>query len=226
MAIMESSANQPDTGLEMAVERSKLWRAGRTLRVRFLEGSRTVQEGVERYAREWTKFANIKFEFVTRGDAEIRIAFQDDGSWSAVGTDALVTRFFPKNEATMNYGWLTDDSPEEEISAVVLHEFGHALGCIHEHQNPATGIKWNKPVVYKDLGGPPNNWEPDAVDSNVFHHYSATRTNFTKYDEHSIMVYAFPASWTLDGQSQKENVVLSETDKAFISKQYPQVAGV
>jgi len=29
----------------------------------------------------------------------------------------------------------------------VLHEFGHALGLIHEHQNPASGgFKWNREV--------------------------------------------------------------------------------
>ena len=41
----------------------------------------------------------------------------------------------------MNYGWIDADSPEEELRSVVLHEFGHALGLIHEHQNPLSGIR-------------------------------------------------------------------------------------
>jgi hypothetical protein len=226
VAFAENPQNQPPSNQEMAVERAKLWRPGRKLRVRFLEGSRKVQEGVEHFARQWTELANITLDFVKTGDAEIRIAFQDDGSWSAVGTDALIRSFFPRDEATMNYGWLTEESSEEEISGVVLHEFGHALGCIHEHQNPAAGIKWNKEVVYRDLGGPPNNWEPADVDANVFEKYSVASTNFTAYDADSIMVYAFPKAWTLDGRSQKENSVLSAQDKAFIARQYPRSATV
>jgi len=44
----------------------------------------------------------------------------------------------------MNYGWLRDDTQDEEYSRVVLHEFGHALGCIHEHQQPKFGRVWDK----------------------------------------------------------------------------------
>lgn len=208
LALAENPQNRPTSNLEMAVERAKKWKPGRTLRVRFLEGTRRVQEGVEQFARQWTEHANITFDFVKTGDAEIRIAFKDDGSWSAVGTDALVRKLFPKDEATMNYGWLTDDSTDEEFSSVVLHEFGHALGCIHEHQNPAAGIKWNKSAVYSDLAGPPNNWESADVDSNVFEKYRRNSTNFTTYDADSIMVYSFPESWTLDRRSQKDNSVL------------------
>jgi hypothetical protein len=222
VAAQENPANVPAAGLEMALETKKLWKPGRTLRVRFLGGSPTVQAGVERFARQWMNHANINLSFVKNGDAEIRIAFADDGSWSAIGTDALVTSYFKKNEPTMNYGWLTDQSTDEDYSSVVLHEFGHALGCIHEHQSPGADIKWNKEVVYRDLGGPPNNWDRATVDSNVFEKYSAEQTQFTKFDPKSIMLYSFPKSWTLDGQTLKENKVLSETDKTFMAKQYPK----
>ena len=37
----------------------------------------------------------------------------------------------------MNYGWLEPDTSTREYQRVVRHEFGHALGMIHEHQNPA-----------------------------------------------------------------------------------------
>lgn len=222
VAVLENPSNATARGgMEMALETKKLWKPGRTLRIRFLEGQPKVQEGVERAAREWMKYANINLQFVKSGDAEIRIAFKDDGSWSAVGTDALVTSFFNAGEATMNYGWLTEQSTDEDYSSVVLHEFGHALGCIHEHQSPGADIKWNKEVVYRDLGGPPNNWDRAQVDSNVFQKYSAGQTQFTAFDPKSIMLYSFSKSWTLDGQTLKANKTLSETDKAFISKEYP-----
>jgi len=224
-AAVEHPSNLP-SGIvpELAVEHRKLWKPGRTLRVRFLEGKPAIQARVARFAQEWTKHANIRLEFVKTGDAEIRIAFQDDGSWSAVGTDALVVGFFKRDEPTMNYGWLTDDSTDADYSSVVLHEFGHALGCVHEHESPAMDIKWNKPVVYRDLGGPPNRWDKATVDSNMFHKYSTSQTKYTAFDPDSIMLYSFPASWTLDGKSYKENEKLSALDKKFIAECYPPLA--
>jgi hypothetical protein len=43
--------------------------------------------------------------------------------------------------------------------AACVHEFGHALGLIHEHQNPNRAIQWNRDAVINDLQGPPNNWD-------------------------------------------------------------------
>ena len=68
----------------------------------------------------------------------------------------------PQNEPTMNYGWLAPDNDDEEGPRVVTHEFGHALGCIHEHQNPP-GLIWNKRVVYEYYMKPPNNWTKEEV---------------------------------------------------------------
>jgi hypothetical protein len=191
---------------------SKRWPVGSTLRVRFLEGTPQQHEIVRKFAPEWTRHANLRLEFTTSPQAEIRIAFADDGSWSYIGTDCLG---FPPNRATMNYGWLDE--------GVVLHEFGHALGLIHEHQNPVGGIQWNKPAVYRDLGGPPNNWPPDVVDNNMFRTYDVDQINGTTLDPDSIMLYSFPASWTLNGFSAKENNVLSAMDKEFIGSRgaYP-----
>lgn len=225
VAALENPANVLPSGAhEMAVEKAKLWKPGRTLRVRFLEGSPTIQKRVRDWAQKWTEFANIKFDFVNAGDAEIRIAFRDDGSWSAIGTDCLLTQAFPKDQATMNYGWLTETAPDDVYSGVVLHEFGHALGCIHEHQSPDAKIEWNKEVVYRDLGGPPNNWDKATVDHNVFEKYDKGRTQFSAFDRDSIMLYAFPAAWTKSGGSTKENKQLSSTDKTFIAQRYPKGA--
>src|SRR5689334_17744843 len=76
--------------LRATVERRKLWQNGRTLRVKFLDGSATVQEKVKTVAKDWEAIANLKLDFVSSGSAEIRISFAEkDFSWSTVGTDAL-----------------------------------------------------------------------------------------------------------------------------------------
>ena len=48
----------------------------------------------------------------------------------------------------MNFGWFHDNSLENDFSATVTHEFGHAIGLIHEYRSPAGYIPWNKPAVY------------------------------------------------------------------------------
>lgn len=222
-AAEEHGLSGPPSPFEAALVKSKRWRAGRTLTIRFMDGEESLQKRVAAATHEWTKHANIKFDFGNHADAIIRVAFiQGAGSWSAVGTDALVEEWFPKNEPTMNYGWLEPSSSDEDVMSVVLHEFGHALGLIHEHQQPAAAIQWNKELVYRQLGGPPNNWNRNTVDHNVFSRLSKTELNFSMYDKDSIMHYFFPKEWTLDGTEFKENVRLSPLDRQFIAEQYPR----
>lgn len=203
-----------------AVLKYARWQPGDIITIRFLEGSPALQEKVRKAALEWTDIANLNFEFVTDGPADIRIAFvQGNGSWSWLGT---MCREHKEPEPTMNYGWLTDASDEAEIRRVVLHEFGHALGLIHEHQNPKHPIQWNKPAVYHDLGGPPNNWSPQIVDNNMFKLYEKSQVLATDLDPKSIMMYPIPRSWTLDGFSAGLNGELSDEDKDMIRSVYPR----
>jgi len=204
---------------ELAAVIGKKWKNGRTLRVRFLDGNSVVQTKLQPFAHEWSKFANITLAFGNDPNAEIRISFKQPGSWSYIGTDALS---IAKNQPTMNYGWLTPTTASDEYSRVVIHEFGHALGCIHEHQNPVANIPWDKDAVYRYYGGPPNNWTREQVDQNIFRRYSKSDTQFTTLDTKSIMLYAIDDKLTLGNYSVGWNKVLSPTDKTFIAKVYPK----
>ena len=206
--------NQP----QMAIVTSKMWQPGRVLRCRFLSGDSKVQENVVRHAQEWMKYANIGLTFGSDPQAEIRIDFVTDGSWSNIGTDALSV---DAGQATMNFGWLTPGTADEEYRRVVVHEFGHALGCIHEHQNPAGNIQWNKDAVYRYYQGPPNNWSRAQVDHNLFEKYSSSITQFSQLDPRSIMMYPVPAQFTTDGFSVGMNTDLSPMDKTYIARWYP-----
>ncbi len=210
---------QPQSGEEMAVVFAKKWNKGQTLRVHLFEGDEYVKEKVRQYAREWEDHANIKFDFVDDPTAEIRVSFNLDGSsWSAVGRDALNIDWFPPNQPTMNYGWLMPDSDEEEFSRVIIHEFGHAIGCIHEHSSPSAGIPWDKPKVYAYYAA--RGWDAATVDNNVFRKYSASVTQFSQFDPESIMLYPVPEELTIGDYSVGWNRHLSETDKEFIGDMY------
>lgn len=57
----------------------------------------------------------------------------------------------------MNFGWMWDRVPAEDLRATILHEFGHALGLVHEHQYWWSQLYWNIPEVYREYRGPSNN---------------------------------------------------------------------
>jgi hypothetical protein len=199
-----------------AVLRAKKWPNGSTLRVRFLGGNSTQQDIVRQFAPQWSQHANLKLDFTNGPGSDIRISFvESDGAWSYIGIDC---KGIPLHEATMNLGW--------QDEGVVLHEFGHAIGLIHEHQNPMGGIKWNRDNVIRDLSGPPNNWDLATIEHNIFEAYAAEQINSTSLDKESIMLYAIPAHWTMDGFQSEPNEVLSEVDKRFIGDEvnYPLAA--
>ena len=191
----------------------KMWITGSTLQVRFLEGSASQKAIVIEQAAWWTDHANLNIEFNDAPDAEIRIAFdQNDGAWSYIGTDATN---IPQNQPTMNLAFLD--------GGTAAHEFGHAIGLAHEHQNPEGGIQWNEEVVISDLSRPPNSWDEATVRHNVLNKYSADQIRGTAFDPDSIMLYFFPDSWVKNGSGTKANEVLSDLDIAFIASEnaYP-----
>lgn len=207
----------------MAVINSKKWPRGTKLRCRFLDGSAKMRKKVEAVAHRWEKYCDIRFKFVITGPAEIRISFYaDDGSWSAVGRDALNRGYFPAHQPTMNYGWLRDGTDDAEYSRVVLHEFGHALGCIHEHQSPKFTRKWDTAAVMKYFQGPPNYWSPADIKYNVLQKYSPAGISATRFDPKSIMLYEFDASLFADGLGPTNtNSALSAVDIKMITSMYP-----
>lgn len=207
----------------MALVNSKKWQGGSVLKCRFLDGSAKMKKKVEAYAHQWEQYCSIRFKVVASGSAEIRISFSaDSGSWSAVGRDALNQSYFPLYQPTMNYGWLRDDTPNDEYSRVVLHEFGHALACIHEHQQPRFDRLWDKNAVMKYFQGPPNYWSPADIQHNVLDTFSPTGMSFTRYDSDSIMLYAFDGRLFSDGKGPTNgNTKLSTTDIDMIKSMYP-----
>ena len=195
----------------LALLTGKTWKTGQQIDVWLINPSSQQAAEFQEAAEEWMRYANVDIRVTNQRSAIVRVTFDPtQGAWSLLGTDA--TRV--GRQPTMNLGF---NSP-----GTYLHEIGHMLGAIHEHQNPQGGIEWDREAVIRDLIGPPNYWDGRTIHRNMFHKYDEDLTNGSKVDPHSIMLYAIPDHWTLDGFSSEPNVRLSDLDKQWIRQQYPK----
>lgn len=129
----------------------------------------------------------------------------------------------------------------------ILHEFGHLLGQMHEHQNhlnpsgdpnKANPLVFNIPAMEKDL-----NLTKDFIENNIVQSYQCiTNQNQCKgyydstigacsnkcpysgsdFDPKSIMLYTVPKKFLLQGPEITPNFEYSDTDKLWLSKKYPK----
>lgn len=153
---------------------------------------------------------NLTFKFVEK-DGDVRVSFmKGKGSWALLGTDCLT---LPKDQPTVNFGWMD--------VATIIHEFGHVIGMIHEHQNPlGKGIPWDTKKVYawaKSTQG----WDEKTTYNNILMKYDLTQINGSSYDPKSIMLYFFPGILTTTGIGTQQNRVLSNNDIKYILNMYP-----
>ena len=209
-----------ENGSRAAVLKDWKWTNGQTIKIKFLNGTDYQQKQVKKYIAEWAQYVNLNFEYVTSGASNLAIGFKWDGdtsSWSYVGRMSLQNRTTP----TINLGWLDSSTQEKEWSRVVLHEFGHALGLVHENQQPNANIQWNTNLVcwyYQQTQG----WSKVTVYSNVFDKYSQSECNSTSFDKKSIMTYSISFWMTKNFYSQPTVYYLSSTDKSFMQSVYPK----
>jgi serralysin len=229
---------QAGLGPQAAAPRSSLWPHNASfpvsIWVSFLNGSDFQKQKVKQYAKEWSeasfswvdfrghKRQKISIVFFEGGNyvAPIRIAFNSGGgSSSVVGSEANAVE---QGKPTMIFGWINENTSEADIRRVVLHEFGHAIGLVHEHQSPVARIPWDREKVYeyyRITQSPP--WSREKVDRNIFAVYDATTTNYTAYDMRSIMHYPIPEELTVGDYATPWNTSLSPTDSAFLKTMYP-----
>lgn len=86
-----------------------------------------------------------------------------------------------------------------ETGATIIHEFGHALGMIHEHQNPKQlPFLYDIKKLNTKFSGPPNRWTPEQIKTNITYLEDASEFNSSEFDDLSIMKYSYSPELLID----------------------------
>ncbi len=196
-----------------------LWDVGQVVNVKFMSGSKMLQDRVKSLAKVWESYANIKFNFVGPNEpANIRVMLgTGEGHYSFIGT---ISNLIPEDEQTMALDTQDLGTNQAAWQRTTQHEFGHAIGMLHEHSSPVSGIKWNKDKMYEHYAK--MGWTKEDVDAQVFASYAVSYTNGTRYDNKSIMHYPILAWQTMDNYAVPWNSSISEGDRSLISALYPK----
>jgi len=221
-----------------------------------LDYASKMKNAIKQIVKErWKPFINMELIFIEddpelnwldkqqqRYLSDIRITFNpNSGNNSRVGSDC---QNVPKDKNTINFAWFDVKT--------IIHEFGHALGLIHEHQTPLegaiAGYEWDLAGLYKFYEPQMKSRGIDPADPS---YKSQTNSlivtnvlgtckepcvkgdedccgfNGTIFDKDSIMLYAFPKScFNMSSRffikGLKKNPILSINDVGWISYLYPE----
>ncbi|KAJ7336121.1 hypothetical protein DFH08DRAFT_1018372, partial [Mycena albidolilacea] len=99
------------------------------------------------------------------------------------------------SQVTMNLGWVADTTTvsDDDRGSILHHEFGQALGLLHEHQSRARNgtITLDEDAVFAYYMTT-QNWDKATVKAQIIDVYNSTDvSNYSVLDPTSIVMCAF-----------------------------------
>ncbi|WP_181157263.1 M12 family metallopeptidase [Pseudomonas poae] len=217
----ESVMGPPQTeslsrGRRSVGEPGKYWQQNSTIKIAMYEYEMDSPYvlAVKKAAGHWLPHINLKFEFVSGEEGDVRITqnlLNESDGRSAIGIDALNTPWSP----TMS---LPGNHLASDFDVTVMHEFGHMLGAHHAHQHPDAKIPWSMPRLEKLF-------TRQELQDNFLALPKDSRYEQLPYDANSVMHYSINANWTERSWEQPSPCKLSDGDIAWAKKAYPRASG-
>ncbi|ONH56865.1 hypothetical protein BLL36_03135 [Pseudomonas cedrina subsp. cedrina] len=199
-------------------EPARYWPQNSTIKIAMYDMDDEYVQAVKKAASEWLPHINLKFEFVSGEDGDVRITQNINnkkGGSSSIGTEALDAL---PSHPTMS---LPRDHQDPAFAHTVIHEFGHMLGAHHAHQHPDANIPWDMGKVYESFGRT-YGLDRQQVQNNVLPLPRSSQYDFMPYDGDSVMHYEVSPHLTDGSWGQSESWSLSDGDIAWAKKAYPK----
>jgi len=226
--LANASNKSQDAELEAVVQRELTW-PDSVVRVCFLDGGPEARDHVAQVAQRWDESTGLQLDFGPAGNrsscgtgqpANVRVSFVGLGYWSVVGIEA---KQVDAKKQTLNLQGMDKATFTAEDDGIILHEFGHAIGFEHEHQNPvsvcAKEFDWD--YLYKAMG-----WSKKKVDINMRQLPPSSKLLTTTFDPSSVMLYslekeAFKEPTTAKCYIPTPNNAISTLDRQATATVYP-----
>ncbi|GAB5526605.1 MAG: hypothetical protein Roseis2KO_44770 [Roseivirga sp.] len=196
----------------MVIDTSKIWSPGDSLNLYFMNGTVYQKHTLLQAVDEWTTDLDISFHVSQNPSSEIRVTFEGR-LFASVGKDALNVE---QNLPTLQ---ITDLGKPENLAMFARHEFGHVLGCVHEHQSPNFPYNINEAYVLEKYTNFPIGWSEALVKYNFFR-LSGAHIRASEFDPDSVMLYELREEEILEGVSFSYNQKISPIDQEFVHQFY------
>src|SRR6266851_7400643 len=173
--------------------------------VYFIDGTPEQRRDVEEYAQGWIYRTGIPIEWVfgSQERKHIRITFRGSSNWSWYGNKTLTGDGV---QPTMTLGVYNTSTSATKQRRTTLHEFGHALGLMHEKLDPRAHLHFHEDVMFPSLRKDwcHSDWTDEKCHAEIANQITHPTTpghecvGKSRYDQKSIMHYWFAEGWVVE----------------------------